>query len=224
MKKSRLLLLEDDINLSETVCEFLEEHGYEVKVVYDGKEAEEVLYEERFDVLLLDVNVPFKNGFAILKDVRAQNNTAPAIFLTSLNGMEDLSLGYQSGCDDYIRKPFELKELLLRIETLLKREFFHAISEKVHITKHVEYDAKTHSLYVENKEVFLQNKEAKLLKLFLQKQNEIIPHEVIMCELWDYEEVPSESALRTYIKNLRKIIGKDRIVSVKKLGYKFTRE
>ncbi|MDD3323945.1 MAG: response regulator transcription factor, partial [Sulfurospirillaceae bacterium] len=187
MKKSRLLLLEDDINLSETVCEFLEDSGYEVKVVYDGKEAEEVLYEERFDALLLDVNVPFKNGFAILKDVRAQNNTAPAIFLTSLNGMDDLSLGYQSGCDDYIRKPFELKELLLRIETLLKREFFHATSEKVHIAKHVEYDAKTHSLYVEGKEVFLQNKEAKLLKLFLQKQNEIIPHEVIMRELWDYE-------------------------------------
>ncbi|MDD3323491.1 MAG: helix-turn-helix domain-containing protein [Sulfurospirillaceae bacterium] len=70
----------------------------------------------------------------------------------------------------------------------------------------------------------MQNKEAKLLKLFLQKQNEIIPHEVIMRELWDYEETPSESALRTYIKNLRKIIGKDRIVSVKKLGYKFTRE
>lgn len=220
--KTKLLLLEDDTNLSETVCEFLESKGYDVTPVYDGEKAEEILYEQQFDLLLLDVNVPYLNGFELLCKMRKESRNTPAIFLTSLNSIEDVEHGYKSGCDDYIRKPFALKELLFRIETLLKREFFHTQSNKITLNENSEYDTQTHQLFINNHAIQLQNKEAKLLKLFLQKKNEIISHETLMAHLWDYNEQGSDDTLRTYIKNLRKLIGKEQIVSIKKLGYKFT--
>ena len=132
--KSKILLLEDDPNLSDTVCDYLEEKGFEVICVYDGEEALSSIYENCFDLLLLDVNVPNKNGFEVLKEVRKENKSTPAIFITSLNSMDSLEQGYSSGCDDYIRKPFELKELLIRIQTILKREFSHK-SESINITE-----------------------------------------------------------------------------------------
>jgi len=222
MPKTKLLLLEDDTNLSETVCEFLESKGYEITPIYDGEAAETLIYEHHFDLFLLDVNVPLLNGFELLKNVRKEGNTTPAIFLTSLNAIEDLEQGYESGCDDYLRKPFALKELLFRIETILKREFFHATSPKIQIDESIAYDSLSNQLFINHVALQLQNKEAKLLKLFLQKKNEIISHEMIMTHLWEYDEQGSDETLRTYIKNLRKIMGKDRIVSIKKLGYKFT--
>ena len=222
MHKNNILLLGDDTNLSETVCEFLESKNYHVTQAYDGEEAEIAIYERQFDVLLLDVNVPNLNGFELLKKIRQASNMTPAIFLTSLNALEDLEHGYESGCDDYLRKPFALKELLFRIETILKREFFHAPNPKLSIAENIQYDTHTNTLFVENKAVLLQHKEAKLLKFFLQKKNEIISHELLMSHLWEYDEEGSDDTLRTYIKNLRKIIGKEAIVSIKKLGYKLT--
>lgn len=222
--KKRLLLLEDDTNLSETLCEFLESKGYDVTPVYDGEEAEVLMFEHHFDLFLLDVNVPSLNGFKLLAKVRQGGTTTPAIFLTSLNSLEDVEEGYESGCDDYVRKPFALKELLFRIETILKREFFHSPKSTLSIAQGIDFDTHTNTLIVNKQPVQLQNKEAKLLKLFLQKQGEIITHESIMSHLWEYDELGSDDTLRTYIKNLRKIIGKERIVSLKKLGYKFTRE
>lgn len=220
--KKRLLLLEDDTNLNETVCEFLESKGYEVMAVFDGEEAEEAMFEHHFDLFLLDVNVPSLNGFDLLSKVRKEGNTTPAIFLTSLNAIENVEEGYESGCDDYVRKPFALKELLFRIESILKREFFHSPKSTLSLSESVVFDTNTNTLLVDNQPVQLQKKEAILLKLFLQKPNEIITHEFIMSHVWEYEEEGSDDALRTYIKNLRKIIGKDRIVNLKKLGYKFT--
>ena len=126
---NRILLLEDDANLNETVTEFLEEKGYEVVSVFDGYEAQERLYESKFDLLLLDVNTPGMNGFELLKEARENDVVAPAIFITSLDSVDDLEKGFESGCDDYIRKPFELKELYIRVDTLLKRAFYHESKE-----------------------------------------------------------------------------------------------
>lgn len=222
MSQTKIFLLEDDINLNETIVEFLEGKGYDVTPAYDGDEAQEKMYENRYDLYLLDVNVPGMNGFELLKKARENDDSVPAVFITSLNSMDDLEVGYKSGCDDYLRKPFELKELLFRVQTLLKREFLHVNKDMVKISKDIEYNILTNELIVSGKNVGIQNKEALLLKLFLQKKGEIISHEVIYDTLWSYDEVSSDTALRTYIKNLRKIIGKDKIVSIKKLGYKFT--
>lgn len=222
--KKKLLLLEDDIALSDTIVDFFESLGYSITPVYDGNTAQEAIYESSFDLLLLDVNVPDINGFEILKSAREQGSTTPAVFITSLNSMSDLENGYDSGCDDYIRKPFALKELKLRVESILKRDFFHNNSDKVEIDADISYDTHSGVLRVDKDEIQLNNKEAKLLKLFLQNRDKLVTHESIYSALWYYDEEISESALRTYIKNLRKYLGKEKIVSIKKLGYRFTAE
>jgi len=218
---AKIFLLEDDSILNDTITEYLEEHGHSVISVFNGFEAQEKLYESRFDILLLDINVPNINGFQLLKESRKNGIIAPAIYITSMNSVDDLQKGFESGCDDYIRKPFELKELLIRIDTLLKRSFYHDASEYVNIDINIKYDIIKEDLIIDNKSIILGNKESKLLKLFLKYSGEVILHEKIYKHLWDYDEEPSDSALRTYIKNLRKIIGKDKIVSIKKQGYKF---
>ena len=218
---AKILLLEDDANLNETVTEFLSELGHEVVAVYDGYEAQEKLYESKYDLLLFDVNTPGINGFELLKEARDGDVVAPAIFITSLDSVDDLEKGFESGCDDYIRKPFALKELKIRVETLLKRGFYHESKDLIAITATIAYDTKNNELIVDEKVVSLGHKESKLLKLFMKNEGEVIAHERIYKHLWDFDEEPSDTALRTYIKNLRKIVGKDKIVSIKKQGYKF---
>jgi DNA-binding response OmpR family regulator len=221
--KTKILLLEDDLNLSDTVCDYLEEKGFEVICVYDGEEALSSIYENRFDLLLLDVNVPIKNGFQVLKEIRKDGNNTPAIYITSLNSVDSLEQGYSSGCDDYIRKPFELKELLIRIQTILKREFSQK-NEIVNITETITFNSISSELKDADKEIKLNLKELKLLKFFLQHPNELLVHDRIYDYVWDYDEEYSDNSLRTYIKNLRKILGKDKIVSLKKLGYRFNQK
>lgn len=221
MIKAKLLLLEDDPNLSESVSEYLNEQEYEVVCVYDASCAEDILYEQKFDLLLLDVNVPNGNGFSLLKNSRREGNSTPAIFLTSRNAMDDVEEGFASGADDYLRKPFALKELLLRIQTILKRSFYHPISESIDLGDGITYDTINQVLKINGVEQNLQLKEHKLLKLFLQHKGELLIHEVIMEHLWDFDETPSDGSLRTYIKTLRKLLGGERIVSHKRLGYQF---
>jgi len=221
MGSKRLLLLEDDANLNETIRDYLEEHGYEVVSSYDGFEAQERLYEQSFDLLLLDVNTPGIDGFDLLKEARKENVGTPAIYITARESVEDLEEGFASGCDDYLRKPFALKELLIRVETLLKREFFHRERAHVPIAEGIEYDPGGRNLLINGVSRNLGAKEAKLLELFLRHPGEVISHEKIFSALWDYDEEPSDSSVRTYIKNLRKWIGKERIVSLKKQGYRY---
>lgn len=220
--KSKILLLEDDCTLSETVSEYLLDEGFEVVCVYDGDEAISTIYEQNFDLLLLDVNVPNKNGFEVLKEVRAKDETTPAIFITSLNSVDSLEEGFSSGCDDYIRKPFALKELLIRIQTLLKREFIK--KDEIIISPNIIFDVLSNKLMCDNEEVKLNLKEVKLLKILLQHPNELLSHDKIYNYVWEYGEEYSDNSLRTYIKNIRKIIGSEKIVSVKKLGYRFNQE
>ncbi len=218
----KILLLEDDLGLNDTIADFLSENHFEVTSLYSGEDAQDAIYENNFDLLLLDVNVPAPNGFELLKIIRDEGVTAPAIFLTSRNGLDDLETGYDVGCDDYIRKPFALKELLLRMQTLLKRNFFHAHNETITISDDVTYDTTAQTLYLKGEAVGLHQKEQKLLQLFLQHQNEALSHETIMQHLWAFDEEPSDQSLRTYIKNLRKILGKESIESIKRYGYKFS--
>ena len=219
--KTKLLLLEDDLTLSETIVDYFEEEGFSVTAVYDGDEAQEIIYENKFDLFLLDVNVPSLSGFELLKTLRTEGNTTPAIFITSLNSMSSLEEGFESGCDDYIRKPFALKELLLRVQTIIKREFSKNKDLIIKIDENIIFDTNTNELKKEGEVVLLNFKEQKLLKFFLQNKDELLIHDRIYDFVWDYDEQYSDNSLRTYIKNLRKVLGKDRIVSLKKLGYRF---
>ena len=222
--KATILLLEDDLTLSETVVEYFQDQGFDIDFVYDGEEALSFIYEKNYDLLLLDVNVPNKNGFEVLKEIRSEGNKSPAIFITSLNSMESLEEGFQSGCDDYIRKPFELKELLLRVQTILKREFANSKEEIIKLGDGLVFNLISSELKKDDIEIKLNLKELKLLKLFLQHPNELLSHDRIYDFVWNYDEEYSDNSLRTYIKNLRKIVGKEKIVSLKKLGYRFNQE
>jgi len=215
-----LLLLEDDLQLSDTVKQFLEFKGYEVHCAYDGLEAQDIVYEKHIDLMLLDVKVPQLNGFEFLKKVRSEGRDMPAIFITSLNSVEDVEEGFDAGCDDYIRKPFALKELLVRIEFLLKRSF-GTYDEKVDLGNGLLFDTKELILNHHMKRIPLKTKELKLLSLFLQNPNELLNYEKINEALWEYDEDPSSGSLRTYIKTLRSAIGKEKIETIKNIGYRF---
>ncbi len=218
----RVLLLEDDTALNETIAEYLEEKGYRVDTVFDGEEAAEKLYENRYDILLLDVGVPGKDGLRLLRESREEGMDTPAIYITSRDSLDDLEKGFASGADDYLRKPFALKELLIRIEALIKRSFDkHGETVVIDKEKKIRYAPLSGELFIGEETVPLGIKEGKLLKLFVRERGKVLSHETLYDHVWEYDETPSDAALRTYIKNLRKLLGKEKIVSLKKQGYKF---
>ncbi len=220
--KQTILLLEDDLQLSDTIKQFLEFKGYVVYPAYDGLKAQEIFYEKHIDLMLLDVKVPHMDGFEFLKSLRDRDKEIPVIFITSLNSVEDVERGFKLGCDDYIRKPFALKELLVRVESLLKRSF-GTTDEKIELSNGAIFDIKELSLTQNSQKIPLKTKELKLLTLFLQHPNELIAYKKIYETLWDYEEEPSNGSLRTYIKTIRLAIGKDKIETVKNIGYRFVK-
>lgn len=215
----KILYLEDDLNLSETVAEFLRDEGFEVICAYDGQEALELIYSSTFDMLLLDVSVPKINGFTLLRELRAAQIQTPSIYITSLNSINDLSSGYESGADDYIKKPFALRELLLRINALLKREY-KVQTKTIDIKEGVAFDIYTNELILSGKKIALNQKESLLLKLLLKNKNQAVTFETIYQSVWQYNQIHSYLSLRTYIKTLRKHIGKEHIISIKNIGYK----
>ena len=216
---AKILLLEDDLNLSEIVEEYLADEGYEVELVSDAQEALNAAYEKHFDLWILDVKVPLGDGFSLLKELRKSGKSTPAIFLTSLNTADDLKEGFKSGCDDYIKKPFELAELSLRIESILKRAFAHKNEDYEDLGNGFKFALNSQILYQNDKAITLPSKETKLLLLLLQHKNKFITSEQIFDALWEYGEEPSELSLRAYVKNLRKILGKDCIVNQRGRGY-----
>ena len=211
----KVLLVEDDFDLNETVKEYLE-NFYEVESVFDGEEAVNRAYETHPDIIVLDVKLPKKNGFEAAEEIR-KFSKAPIIFLTSLDGEKDVEKGFLSGGDDYIKKPFSLKELRLRIDAILKRVY--GDSKKVKI-KDFEFDLESLELYKDGKVIHLKPKVAGLLKFFIQNKNKIVSKEEIFDYLYDFEE-PNEASLRTFVNSLRAVLGKDAIVTVKNRGYKF---
>ncbi len=220
--KQKILLLEDDLQLSDTIKQFLKLKNYEVYTAYDGFQAQDIVYEKQIDLMLLDVKVPLLNGFEFLKNLRESGSEIPAIFITSLNAVEDVERGFLLGCDDYIRKPFALKELLVRIESQLKK-VYATHSQSVVIDNNYKFDIKNLSLYFKNEKISLKNKELRLLALFLSHPNKLLTYEKINETLWDYNEEPNSGSLRTYIKTLRSIIGKNKIETSKNIGYRFVK-
>nr|WP_314998785.1 response regulator transcription factor [uncultured Campylobacter sp.] len=216
---TQILLVEDDETLSELISEYLSEQGYDVTVRTDAKAALDTAYERNFDILILDVKLPKGDGFSLLRELRRLGNDTPAIFTTSLNALQDLEIGYKSGCDDYLKKPYELKELLLRIQILLKRKFSHVNDEFIELNDGYKFYPSSKTLRQNGQIVNLSNKESELLALFLENKNALLSKETIFEKIWNYGEEPSELSLRVYVKNLRRILGKDAIVNRRGDGY-----
>lgn len=216
---TQILLVEDDETLSELISEYLSEQGYDVTVRTDAKAALDTAYERNFDILILDVKLPKGDGFSLLRELRRLGDDTPAIFTTSLNALQDLEIGYKSGCDDYLKKPYELKELLLRIQILLKRKFSHVNDEFIELNDGYKFYPSSKTLQQNGQIVNLSNKESELLALFLENKNALLSKETIFEKIWNYGEEPSELSLRVYVKNLRRILGKDAIINRRGDGY-----
>ena len=212
---ARILLLEDDKILSETLEELLEASGYSVHLAQNGNDALDATAEESFELMLFDVNVPKPNGFELLEMLRDSGNKTPCIFLTSLNDIASLSKGFEVGADDYMKKPFDFDELLVRIEALLRKSFSSA-SNDVKYGEFI-YKIATNELFKGSELILLAPQEQKLLALFFRRINETIKKDDFLYEL-DKENETSEGALRVYITKLRKI-GLE-IQTIKGVGYR----
>ena len=215
----RILLVEDDETLLDLISEYLGENGYDVTTSNNAKDALDLAYEQNFDLLILDVKLPKGDGFSLLSSLRELGVSAPSIFTTSLNTIDDLEKGYKSGCDDYLKKPFELKELLIRIQALLKRNFSHNNDEKVVISNELSFHPQSKILSKNGEKISISSKESDLLALFLQNKGKILTKDEIFNKIWKFDEEPSELSLRVYIKNLRQILGKDAILNKRGDGY-----
>ncbi|MCE3047622.1 response regulator transcription factor [Helicobacter kayseriensis] len=209
-----ILLLEDDVFLMEIMEEFLVSRGFEVECVNDADEALEKALNQQYELFIFDVKVPLGDGFSLLRHLREHKIQTPTIFTTSLNAIGDLQEGYESGCDDYLKKPFELEELFLRIQKLLKKENSYWIE----FGGGVYFDCVQKLLYRDQELLPLTNKENELLAYLIENRGKYLTLEDISYRLWGYEE-PSFLSLRVYIKNLRIYIGKDRIKTKRGYGY-----
>ena len=200
MKK--ILLVEDDLILGESLKEMLEDEIFEVIWVKDGNEAIEESYISSFDLFLFDVNVPFINGFELLKSLRESGDKTPAIFITARVDIESLTKGFDVGADDYIKKPFDIDELFVRINAMLKKSF--KSYKNVVEYGDIKYDIKKQQVYKQGKLVNLTPNELKLFEFFLKNIGNKIFKEDILYYLHN-GDVGSENALRVYISRLKKV-------------------
>jgi len=216
----KILLLEDDLILNEIIQEYLESKNYEVVSTFTGDEAQDLLYCEKFDLLLLDVNVPNINGFELLKNLRSNNIKTPAIFITSLDMVDDIEKGFDCGCDDYIKKPFELKELNLRINNI-KRIFNISPKALIIISDEITLDVENLSINKKHNKTHISKKECEVLEYFIKNKNRVISVDELALNVWSYEHSPNSSTIRTYIKNIRKVLSDEIISNIRGVGYRF---
>jgi len=215
----KILILEDERILAVSMQEFLEDCGYEVDIYSSSDMAFDAIYEKKYDLLLLDVKVSGKeNGFELLRSLRKSNIMTPAIFITSLNNIEDLTKGYACGGCDYIRKPFDLAELRLRVEQAIKLHCFKSSAVSIKLPFGYSYDSKKMKLYTENNiSIELGKTEKKILELLIKNRGLAVTYEMFWEEVW--EEWIEPTNIRVQVGNLRKKLKKDFIKNVRGVGY-----
>lgn len=213
---NKILFLEDDLLFGETIVDLLQESDYEVTYVKNGQDAIDMTFEKNFDLYLLDINVPLINGVRVLKDLRDSDDKTPAIFLTSHRDKEMLKKSFLSGGDDFISKPFDNDELLLRIKALLKRTkpaSIDCLGLLCHdeLYKQILYDKKVLELSV---------KEYQLLLLLMQHINNPVQKDLILDTLWSKADGGSDGALRVYINRIKQELPQMKIENIRGFGYK----
>ena len=213
-----ILIVEDDVDLNTTVSKFLKLKSFGCSSAFDGQKAVDMAYEDNYDLIILDVKLPLLNGFEVATKIRENSNT-PIIFLTSLNSEKDIEQGFLTGGDDYITKPFSLSELHLRINAILRRMYKN--ESKIDIAQNIVFDSQNLTLHKDNEPLHLTQKELSLLALFLQNRGKILTRQEIFENLYNYDEEENEASLRVFIARLRKIIGKEKIETIKNVGYRY---
>lgn len=216
----KILLAEDEINLNKILTSQLKKEGYIVFSAYDGQEAYALLLQESIDLVITDVMMPHMNGNELSKKVREVSSEIPILMLTALEALDDKEKGFNSGADDYLTKPFALKELLLRIKALLRR--YKKATESKLVFPNTVLDYSAMSVSVNGEDIPLSKKEFQILFLMLSSPNFIFSREQILQDVWGVENESSDRTIDTHITWLRsKVHSPDfEIVTVRGLGYK----
>jgi len=214
---TKILLLEDDKLFNETLEDFLEEEGFDVSVALDPYTALELTYEKKYDLYLFDVNLPYESGFDLLKKLRESNDVTPTIFLTSRDDKASMHQGFGIGADDYMKKPIDLDEMLLRIHAILRRQ----IRQERIVFGSYSLDVLNKILYKGEESIELTKKAVMLLILLLESNGEIVRIDTIKDRLWASGESASDGALRVYIAQLKKYFP-GAISNVRGVGYKWS--
>lgn len=213
----KILLLEDEYGLRKSVAEYLSDSGYKVDEFSNGLNVLDAVNSNKYDLLLLDVNVPGLKGFELLEKIREQNILTPAIFITSLTKIDSLEHGFDSGCCDYIKKPFDMTELKLRVASALKLSL-KSTEEKIELPLGYIYDTKSFSLFKDDEVIQLSKTEKMIIELFIKNKKFVVTSEMLQEYVWDDYVDPAN--IRVQINNLRKKLDKDLILNVRGLGYK----
>ena len=213
-----ILLLEDDELFASTVEDFLTEEGFEVDIASDGEECLELNFKKNYDLYIFDINVPKINGLELLEQLRTSGDNTPSIFLTSYKDKDTLHNAFLSGCDDYLKKPADLDELLLRIKALLKRNKKQV--DIIYLTKSITFNPYNKRVYENETDLNLPIKVLELMELFVENRGEIVTKEMIITKLWATSEDYSEGSIRVYINQIKKLFDKDTIINIKGIGYK----
>lgn len=213
----KILFLEDDPVIGNIILDFLSEF-YTVKHCFNSKDALSSAEDDSYDLYIFDINVPGISGLELLKTLREFNDATPAIFITAYQDVHYLREGFSIGANDFIRKPFELEELQARIENI-KRQY--NIDEEILINENCFFNALTHKIRCKTKSFSLSAKESGILHYLILNKNRVISSDELLHQLWEFDEMPGQDTIRTYIKSLRNALGKEHIINIRGEGYRF---
>jgi DNA-binding response OmpR family regulator len=213
----KLLLLEDDLLLGESIQDVLEEEGYDVTLCRNGNEALEATFLQKFDGYLLDIKVPLLDGLSLLGSLRGAQDQTPAMFLTSHSDMETLTSAYKNGADDYLKKPFDTQELIMRLGVLLRKG---KPKSQIQSLGSLGLDEVHKRILVDENEITLTPKEYQLMALLIRHCGEVVTKEMMIEAMWSASEMMSEGSIRVYINRLKQLIGSAQIHNVRGFGYR----
>ncbi len=222
-KEYKLLLAEDDENLGMLLREYLEAKGYETDLFPDGEEAYKAFTNGKYDLCVLDVMMPKKDGFTLAKDIRLINTDIPIIFLTAKSMKEDIFQGFKIGADDYITKPFSMEELLFRLEAIIRRTKGSSIIQDVYQLGKYKFDTQKQQLIDGDNIVKLTTKESELLKLLCNNANKVLERNFALKTIWVDDNYFNARSMDVYITKLRKHLKDEtsvEIINVHGKGYK----
>jgi DNA-binding response OmpR family regulator len=224
MEERKILIVEDEQKIADTLKFGLSEHGYHVEVAYDGSIGERIFTSRPFDLVILDINLPGVNGYTLCKLIRRRNQAIPIIMLTSMGTLNDKIEGYDAGADDYLVKPFEFRELLLKIRVLLKRTMKqHLPVGNILRANDLELNLDSMEVKRGDKKISLTAKELQLLEYLLRNKNRVVSRVDIAINVWDMSFDTNTNVIDVYINYLRNKIDKpfdDKLIQTQVgLGY-----
>jgi two-component system alkaline phosphatase synthesis response regulator PhoP len=230
-KKQTILLVEDEQNLHEALKLNLELEGYEVTSAFDGAAALKAVEAEYFDLIILDVMLPEMDGINVAETIRLQNNEVPILMLSAKSSSADRVLGLKKGADDYLTKPFNLEELILRVQKLIEKN--KRMQDRSSVGDAYKFGNNTidfkaqEAITNDGKKIQLSKKESMLLKLLIENKNEVVPREKILQVVWGYNVYPTTRTIDNFILNFRKYFEEDSrnpkyFHSVRGVGYKYS--